>query len=132
MIVGPPGSGESTAAMTVGLMTSASKCAQPMMVLLNPAVSHLLETEDALQYPERMFHLRSHSGLHPVLLRNKVRFCDTCDAEITAGESFRTLTLSPNAAAATPVPKAGDTRPSPSPYRMPGAGAGEKSDARRA
>src|SRR5882672_4422703 len=41
--------------------------AQPMMVLLNPAVSHLLETEDALQYPEGMFHLRSHSGLHPVL-----------------------------------------------------------------
>src|ERR1700674_1596584 len=41
--------------------------AQSMMVLLNPAVSHLLETEDALQNPERMFHLRSHSGLHPVL-----------------------------------------------------------------
>jgi hypothetical protein len=41
--------------------------AQPMMVLLNPSVSHLLETEDALQNPEWMFHLRSHSGLHPVL-----------------------------------------------------------------
>src|ERR1700741_4136598 len=41
--------------------------AQPMMVLLNPSVSHLLETEEALQNPERMFYLRSHSGLPPVL-----------------------------------------------------------------
>src|SRR5437773_12404418 len=41
--------------------------AQPMMVLLNPSVSHLLETKDALQNSERMFHLRSHSGLYPVL-----------------------------------------------------------------
>src|SRR6201993_5164257 len=41
--------------------------AQTMMVLLNPSVSHLLETEDALQNPKRMFHLGSHSGLHPVL-----------------------------------------------------------------
>src|SRR4029077_10534166 len=41
--------------------------AQSMMVLLNPAISHLLEAEDALQNPERMFHLRSHSGFHPVL-----------------------------------------------------------------
>jgi hypothetical protein len=41
--------------------------AQPLMVLLNPSVSHLLETEDALQNPEGMFHLRSHSGLYPVL-----------------------------------------------------------------
>ena len=41
--------------------------AQTMMVLLNPSVSHLFETEDALQNPERMLHLRSHSGLHPVL-----------------------------------------------------------------
>src|ERR1035438_9260018 len=41
--------------------------AQSMMVLLNPAVSHLLEAEDALQNPERMFDLRSHSGLHSVL-----------------------------------------------------------------
>src|SRR5271165_5492464 len=41
--------------------------AQSMMVLLNPSVSHLLEAEDALQNPERMFHLRSHHGLHPVL-----------------------------------------------------------------
>ncbi len=40
--------------------------AQSMMVLLNPSVSHLLETEDALQNPKRMFHLRSHSGLYPV------------------------------------------------------------------
>src|SRR6266446_2439588 len=41
--------------------------AQSMMVLLNPSVSHLLETEDALQNPERMFYLGSHSGLYPVL-----------------------------------------------------------------
>src|SRR6266852_8142064 len=41
--------------------------AQPMMVLLNPSVSHLLEAEDALQDPKRMFYLGSHSGLHPVL-----------------------------------------------------------------
>jgi hypothetical protein len=41
--------------------------AQSMMVLLNPAISDLLEAEDALQNPERMFHLRSHSGLHSVL-----------------------------------------------------------------
>ena len=41
--------------------------AQPVMVILNPSVSHFLETEDALQNPEGMFHLRSHSGLHPVL-----------------------------------------------------------------
>ena len=41
--------------------------AQPMMVLLNSTVSHLLEAKDALQYPERMFHLRPYSRLHPVL-----------------------------------------------------------------
>ncbi len=40
---------------------------QPMMVLLNPAVSHFFETKNALQNPERMFYLRSHSSLHPVL-----------------------------------------------------------------
>ena len=33
------------------------------------------------------------------MLRNKVRFCDTCDVEIPAGEPFRRLTLSPDAAA---------------------------------
>ena len=33
------------------------------------------------------------------MLRNKVRFCDTCDVEIPAGASFRRLTLSPDAAA---------------------------------
>src|SRR6201993_1807284 len=41
--------------------------AQPMMVLFNSPVSRLLEAKDALQNPERMLHLRSHSGLHPVL-----------------------------------------------------------------
>src|SRR5437773_7475338 len=40
---------------------------QPMMVLLNPSVSHLLEAEDALQDPERMFYLGSQVGLHPIL-----------------------------------------------------------------
>ena len=34
------------------------------------------------------------------MLRDKARFCDTCDVEIAAGESFRRLTLSADAAAA--------------------------------
>ncbi|MGD0986300.1 MAG: hypothetical protein ABR874_00735 [Candidatus Sulfotelmatobacter sp.] len=33
------------------------------------------------------------------MLRNKLRFCDTCDAEIPGGQPFRKLTLSPDAAA---------------------------------
>jgi hypothetical protein len=33
------------------------------------------------------------------MLRNKVRFCDTCDVEIPTGEPFRRLTLSPDDAA---------------------------------
>src|SRR6201981_1512901 len=37
------------------------------MVLFNPAVSRLLEAKDALQNSERLFYLRSDSGLHPVL-----------------------------------------------------------------
>src|SRR6266478_1618267 len=41
--------------------------AQPMMVLFNSSVSHLFEAKDALQNPERVFYLRSDSGLHPVL-----------------------------------------------------------------
>ena len=41
--------------------------AQPLMVLFEPSVSHLLETKDALQNPERMFYLRPDSGLHAVL-----------------------------------------------------------------
>jgi hypothetical protein len=34
------------------------------------------------------------------MLRDKARFCDTCDVEIATGESFRRFTLSPDAAAA--------------------------------
>src|SRR5271165_6527335 len=40
---------------------------QPVVILLHPTVSHLLEAEDALQNPERMFHLGSDSRLDPVL-----------------------------------------------------------------
>jgi hypothetical protein len=46
------------------------------------------------------------------MLRNKVRFCDTCDVEIAAGESFRTLTLSPDAAAAIILSRGVGTRTS--------------------
>jgi hypothetical protein len=41
--------------------------AQPLMVLAESAVSRLLEPEDALHDAEGMLHLRSYSGLHPVL-----------------------------------------------------------------
>ena len=41
--------------------------AQPVVVLFQAPVSHLVEVEDALQDPERMFHLRSNSGLGRVL-----------------------------------------------------------------
>ena len=41
--------------------------AQPMMVLAESSVSHLLKAKDALQNPKRMFYFRSYSRLHPVL-----------------------------------------------------------------
>ena len=41
--------------------------AQPSVILFESAISHLIEAEDALQYPEGMFHLRSDSGLGRVL-----------------------------------------------------------------
>lgn len=41
--------------------------AQPLVVLLQSPISHLLEAEDTLQYPKRMFYLRSDSRLHPIL-----------------------------------------------------------------
>ncbi|MCU1250439.1 MAG: hypothetical protein JWQ49_3468 [Edaphobacter sp.] len=37
------------------------------MVLRQPPVSHLVEAEDALQYPKRMFYFGSHSRLSRVL-----------------------------------------------------------------
>jgi hypothetical protein len=42
--------------------------AQPVMVLGQPLISDLVEAEEALQDAERMFHLRPHAGLTPVLL----------------------------------------------------------------
>lgn len=42
--------------------------AQPVVVLCDAFVSHLVEAEDALQDAERMFHLGAHAGLTPVLL----------------------------------------------------------------
>jgi hypothetical protein len=42
--------------------------AQPVVVLCDPPVTHLVEAEDALQDAERMFHLRSYLELTPVLL----------------------------------------------------------------
>ena len=38
-----------------------------MVVLRDAAVTYLVEAEDALQDPERMFRLRSYLGLTPVL-----------------------------------------------------------------
>ena len=43
-------------------------CAQPVMVLRDAAVSHLVEAEDPLQDAEDMFHLGPNAGLTPVLL----------------------------------------------------------------
>jgi hypothetical protein len=42
--------------------------AQAVMVLRDASVSHLVEAEDALQDPERMFYLGPHPRLIPVLL----------------------------------------------------------------
>ena len=41
--------------------------AQPVEVLGQAAVSRLLESEDALQYPERMFYLGPDARLTPIL-----------------------------------------------------------------
>jgi hypothetical protein len=41
--------------------------AQSSVILFESAVSHLIEAEDALQYPEGMFHFCSDSGLGRVL-----------------------------------------------------------------
>src|ERR1019366_7443502 len=41
--------------------------AQSSVILFESPVSHLVEAEDALQYPEVMFHFRSDSGLGRVL-----------------------------------------------------------------
>lgn len=41
--------------------------AQPVVVLLQAPVSHFVEAEDALPYPERMLHLSSLAGLGRVL-----------------------------------------------------------------
>ncbi len=42
-------------------------CAQPLMIFLQPAISHLVEAEDALHDPEGLFHLGSYASLGPVL-----------------------------------------------------------------
>ena len=42
--------------------------AQPMMVLGDTQVAHLVEAEDALEHPERMFDLGPHPRFPPVLL----------------------------------------------------------------
>jgi hypothetical protein len=39
----------------------------PVGILVQPAVTHLAKTEDSLDHQERMFHLRSHLRLGPVL-----------------------------------------------------------------
>src|ERR1017187_8662697 len=41
--------------------------AHPVMVLRDPSVSGLVESEDAFQYPENMFYFRSYSRLSRVL-----------------------------------------------------------------
>ena len=41
--------------------------AQPVMVLRDPSVSRLVESEDAFQYPENMFYFCSYSRLSRVL-----------------------------------------------------------------
>src|SRR5450759_185546 len=41
--------------------------AQPVMVLRDSPVSHLVEAEDAFQYPENMFYFRSYPRLSRVL-----------------------------------------------------------------
>jgi len=41
--------------------------AESIVVLLQAPVPPIVEAEDTLQYPERMLHLRSHSGLGRVL-----------------------------------------------------------------
>lgn len=43
--------------------------AQPVMVLRDSPVSHLVEAEDAFQYSESMFYFGSHSRLRRVLAR---------------------------------------------------------------
>src|SRR6266446_9574587 len=89
--------------------------AQSMMVLLNPSVSHLLETEDALQNPKRMFHLRSHSGLYPVPGPFVTRPQSSCSGP--SGWSYLAL-AEPLAGWLLPVP---DTRRRPTPCAPPRA-----------
>jgi hypothetical protein len=43
-------------------------CAQPVVVLLQAPVSHLVKSKHPLQYPQWMLYLRPDSSLHPLLL----------------------------------------------------------------
>ncbi len=42
--------------------------AQPVVVLRDASIAHLVEAEDALHDAERMLHLGAHARLTPVLL----------------------------------------------------------------